>query len=156
RLSARVRMGGDVPRFAVRLLHQRDDPLRRRRELATPDVDATGVHADPRPDGPGAFRAVSVVGGVRYGSTRSSPPHLRALASLRKTNYLPVILNALVAAVALGFVQYTTRQQYRDLREGQQELKQDVRDLRTEMATMRSDLTQVALAVGAQPRRQTR
>jgi len=77
-------------------------------------------------------------------------------------NYIPVVVNALVAAVALMFVQYTTRQQYRDLKEDyrdlkvdMRDLKQDVRDLRGEMGTMRSDLTQVALAVGVKRRPQT-
>ena len=68
---------------------------------------------------------------------------------------VPSVVNGLIAAVAVAFVMYITRQQYRDLKEGLRDLKEGQKDLRSELASVRSDLTQVALAVGTQLRPQT-
>jgi hypothetical protein len=74
-------------------------------------------------------------------------------------DYLPTLVNALVVAVVGVLVMYVTRDQIKDVRdqvkdvkEDVRDLKQDIRQLRDEIVGVRSDLTQVALAVGAQPR----
>lgn len=72
---------------------------------------------------------------------------------------IPTIINALVVAVVGGLLMYVTRDQIKDLKDDLREVKQDIRDLRlelsSEVASVRSDLTQIALAVGAQARPQT-
>ena len=77
--------------------------------------------------------------------------------------YLQTLINAVVVLGVGVLITWVTRTQIGDLRrevkDGHQELKQDIRDLRTlvssETASVRSDLTQVALAVGAQHRPNT-
>lgn len=70
-------------------------------------------------------------------------------------DYVPTLINAAVIALVGVLITFVTRTQIRDLKDDLNELRQDIRELRTETASMRSDLTQVALAVGAQARPQT-
>jgi hypothetical protein len=73
------------------------------------------------------------------------------------------ITNAIVVAAVgtiLGFIVHGLRAEMRafraevrqDLGDLRAEARQDIGDLRREMGDLRSDLTQVALAVGARPR----
>ncbi len=70
-------------------------------------------------------------------------------------DYLPSLINAAVIAAIGVLITYVTRTQIRDLKVDIAEVGQDIRDLRNEVVSIRSDLTQVALVVGAQPRPQT-
>jgi len=91
--------------------------------------------------------------------------------------YLPTLINALVVAAMGALVTFITRTQIQDVRREiggvrtevretrrelrseisavRSELKTEIGAVRSEMAVMRSDLTQVALAVGVRPRPQT-
>lgn len=70
--------------------------------------------------------------------------------------YLPTLINALIVAGIGVLITFVTRTQIaemkEDAREFRSEMRSEFRDIRAEIAALRSDLTQVALAVGVQPR----
>jgi uncharacterized membrane-anchored protein YhcB (DUF1043 family) len=77
--------------------------------------------------------------------------------------FVPEIVLALVVVLMGAIVARITTHQYIDLRTDFGEMKQDMRDLRTEMnerfrdqgreiAALRSDVTQLALAINTAPR----
>jgi predicted nuclease with TOPRIM domain len=76
--------------------------------------------------------------------------------------YLPTLINALIVAGIGVLITFVTRTQIAEIKEEVRDQRSETRDLRSEMRTefrdvraeiaaLRSDLTQVALAVGAKP-----
>ena len=67
-----ARVGGDVPRVAVRALHLRAHARRRRRQLAAALADQPAGRHRPRPDGQGPVRGLSCE--IRVSATRCGHP----------------------------------------------------------------------------------